>query len=163
MVNRSISHGLIVSTTLQTTRSLEELVACCGWPALLQATPRRLRDALSLRVPELALFWLDDQREVASTLQLLKWLAAHQSTMRRIAIAYRLADDVEMAVRCASAQLYLAADGDIRALVDSSLFQGLRLSNQVPSRLTRRPLPVGASQGRSPLHPQTHRRRKQPP
>lgn len=136
MVTESTRQGLIVSTSPQATAALGELIVCCGWPTLLHATPQRFRRELMLGVPKLSLFWLDDERDVAATVQVLAWLGTNQPAVRRIAVGYRLAADVEVAVRSASAHLYLAVDDNIRALVDGSIFQCLRGRDLCPAEWT---------------------------
>lgn len=117
MITQATRQGLIVSTRSQATAALDKLIACCGWPVLLHATPRRLHRELSLGTPKLSLFWLDSRRDLAATIQLLRWLGTHERVVRRIAVAYRLPTDVEVAVRSTGAHLYQAADDNIGALV----------------------------------------------
>ena len=118
MVRASTAQGLIVATNRQITAALDELIECCGWPALLSATPQRFRRQLLLAAPRVSLFWLDDQSDLASTIQLLTWLGSYERAARRIAVAYRLPTNVEVVIRGAGAHLYLAANDNIRELVD---------------------------------------------
>jgi hypothetical protein len=84
---------------------------------LLRATPQRLRRELRLAVPGLTLFWLDPLSDFATAIQLIAWLAASQSAVRRVVIAHRLSAHVEVTIRSAGAQLFLAVDDNVRALV----------------------------------------------
>jgi hypothetical protein len=121
MITESSRQGLIVSAGALATPALKEVIDCCGWPVLLQATPRQLRREMLLGVPKLSLFWLDDDRYVGTTVQLLSWLGMCEPTVRRITVGYRLPANVEVAVRCAGTHLYLAADGNLRSLLESAV------------------------------------------
>ena len=121
MVTKSCQQGLIVSAGRLVSAGLDELVACCGWPVLLQANARRLCRELSLLCPTLSLFWLDDERDVARTVQLLTRVRAFQPAVWRVALAYRLADETELAVRLAGIHLYLPAIDGLQALVQGPL------------------------------------------
>jgi hypothetical protein len=110
--------GLIVATNVHTTAELDELIVCSGWPVLMRATPQRLGRELSLALPKCSLFWLDDQSDLKGAMQLLSWLSDFPRAVRRIAVAYCLAAEVEVAARTAGAHLYLAADGNIAGLVE---------------------------------------------
>ena len=74
-----------------------------------------------LGVPRVLLFWIDGQSDLSIAAQLLTWLGRYERVVQRIVVAYRMPTDVEVAIRSAGAHLYLAADDDIRALVDAWL------------------------------------------
>ncbi len=145
MARASTAQGLIVATNRQLTAALDELIACCGWPALLDATPQRFRRHMLLAAPRVSLFWLDDQSNLASTIQLLKWLGTYERVVRRIAVAYRLPTGVEVAIRGAGAQMYLAADDDIRAIVGGWMPCWLR--SDVRGKPALRPLAMDSPAG----------------
>ena len=126
MIVASKSPGLIVATRPRAAAALDELIDCCGWPALLHATPRQLRNELVRRAPRFSLFWLDDQRELAATSRLLNWLAGYEPAVRRFAVGYQLPESLEVAVRSAGAHVYFDATQDIRALVDDSILRWLQ-------------------------------------
>ena len=121
MVTKSFREGLIVSPRASSTAPLDELLASCDWPAVLEATPQRLRRELSLRVPEVTLFWLDDEGHVDATVQLVSWLRNFQPAIRRVAVGFRVVPDVEVALRAAGAHVYLAANDRVAPLLESML------------------------------------------
>ena len=145
MARASTEQGLIVAANRQVTSALDELIAECGWPALLQATPQRLRRHLLLLPPSVSLFWLDDQSDLAIAMQLLTWLGSYDPRVRRIVVAYRLPADVEVAVRGAGPHWYLAAERDIPALVAGWMPRWLRSEGRL--RPTVRPLALDSSTG----------------
>ncbi len=147
MVTESTSQGLIVSTSPRAAAALDELIVCCGWPVLLQATPQRFRRELLLGVPKLSLFWLDDERDVATTVQLLSWLGTYQPAVRRVAVGYQLPANVEVAVRSAGAHMYLAAADNIRALLDGSIAPWLRGRDRSAVEFSERPFAVDSPRG----------------
>ena len=117
MVAQFINEGVILSACGRRTSALDELVVTCGWPAVLEATPGRLRRELSLGIPKVSLIWLDDYRELAATVRLLDWLKESHPSVRRLVVAYCLAADyVEPAIRSAGVHFFLAIDGQIRAM-----------------------------------------------
>ena len=119
MVTRAVNAGLIISSGVEPTAALDELSASCGWPMVLQATPARLRQEFSWGVPRVSLVWLGHRGELAASVRLLGWLRAAHPGVRRLALAYRLADDdIEPAVRSAGVHLFLAVDGQVRAVAD---------------------------------------------
>jgi hypothetical protein len=126
MVKESDKAGLIVSTISHSTAPLDDLVACCGWPLLLAANPRRLREELNLCVRACVLFWLDDRQQVGPTVKLMTWLRECEPRPYRVAIAHRLAEDAESLFRAAGVHSFLSATGDITAVVEKSLWPLLR-------------------------------------
>lgn len=158
MVTEPSRQGLIVSASPLATPALREVSDYCGWPVLLQATARQLRSEMQLGVPKLSLFWLDDDQYVGTTLQLMSWLAMCEPAVRRVAIGYRMRANIEVAMRSASAHLYLAADGDLRSLLGKAISPWLR-GPDPPAALAREELstvqPDGDSQARdiTTLHP----------
>ena len=121
MVTESSRQGLIVSASPLAAHALRQVIDFCGWPVLLHATPRQFRREMMLGVPKVSLFWLDDDRYVGTTVELLSWLGMCEPAVRRITIGYRLAANVEVAVRSAGAQLYLAADGNLCSILDGAI------------------------------------------
>ena len=118
MLTAPSTQGLIVSVSPLATPALEEVSGYCGWPVLMHATPLELRREMLRCIPRTSLFWLDDERYVGVTAELMSWLATWEPAVRRIAIAYRLATDVEVAMRSAGVHLYLAADDDLRSVLE---------------------------------------------
>lgn len=152
MVAQFVNAGLILSTCGQATSALDDLVAACGWPAVLQATPSRLQRELSLGIPRVSLVWLDDFRELAATTRLLEWLRASHPSVRRLAVAYRLAaGDVEPDIRSAGVHFFVAIDGQVRALAVGLCRQWLAQPTHV------------APQKIAPTHPRVMRQGLRPP
>jgi hypothetical protein len=157
MVTEFSRQGLIASASPLATPALREVIDCCGWPVLLHATPRQYRREMLVRIPEVSLFWLDDDRYVGATVQLLSWLGMYEPAVQRIAIGYRLGTNIEVGVRSAGAHLYLAADGDLRSMLNGAIAPWLRGRN-LPAAGARKQSStvqwVGCSQGpaSSPLH-----------
>ena len=116
MASASTAQGLIVTTHCQTTAALEEVIDCCGWPVLWQATSLRFRRQAMLIAPKISLFWLDAHSDLTVAAQLLTWMETHERLVQRIVVAYRMSSDVEVVVRGAGTHLYLAADDNISAL-----------------------------------------------
>jgi hypothetical protein len=152
MVTESSRQGLIVSAGSLATPALREVIDFCGWPVLLQTTPRQFRREMLLGVPKVSLFWLDDDHYVGTTVQLLSWLGMCEPAVRRIAIGYRLAANIEVALRSAGAQLYLAADGNLRSMLDGAIAPWLH-SRDRPAAVAGKPSitvqSVGCSQAPS--------------
>jgi hypothetical protein len=155
MVTESSRQGLIVSTSPRSTAPLDELIVCCGWPALLEVTPLRFRRELLLGVPTLSLFWMDNALHVGATVRLLAWLRAYQPAVRRVAVGYRLSPEVEVEVRSAGAHVYLPAADDFRSLLEGSIAPWVCGHERAATELSERPfarLSARASQG-VPLPP----------
>ena len=117
--------------------------------------------------PELSLFWLDDDRYVGTTVQLLSWLGMCEPAVRRFAIGYRMAVETEVAVRSAGAHLYLAADGNLRAMLEARSHHGCIVEiGRLLWSANRRPTPqsLGCAQGPPPStlvgHPEWSLHRK---
>jgi hypothetical protein len=121
MVAKCVQPGLIVSLGRQTTAPLGELAARCGWPVLLNASAGRLRRELDIQCFRGVLFWLEDRQHAAPTAYLVAWLRERHPRPYRIAIAYRLASDVEPLFRAAGVHSYLLASGDIAAVAEEAL------------------------------------------
>ncbi len=152
MVTESSRQGLIVSASPLATPPLKEVIDFCGWPILLQATPRQFRREMLQGVPQLSLFWLDDDRYVGTTVQLLSWLGMCEPAVRRFVIGYRMAVETEVAVRSAGADLYLAADGNLRAMLDGAIAPWLHRRDR-PAALVREPSSHAQSLGCAGPHP----------
>jgi hypothetical protein len=111
MVAKRTAPGLIATTRADATPPLEELVACCGWPLLLEAGPRRLLRELALRRPECLLFWTDDWYDVGPTAELITWSRRRGNRPFRVAVAYELTSEAEAVFRAAGAHSFLAVTG----------------------------------------------------
>jgi len=134
MVANRHSPGLIATTRADATPPLEELVACCGWPLLLDAGPRRLLRGLSLHRPECVLFWTDDWDHVTRTAELIAWSRRRGNRPFRLAVAYQLASDVEAVFRAAGAHSFLQVSGRPGAVVAGAL--GQLVAGTVPAVAT---------------------------
>ncbi len=131
MVMQHTKLGLILSAGQTATTALGELAACCDWPVLLQATPRRVQRELLLQGPEVLLIWLDDLRDMAATVRLLEWLSGYRSEVRRLAIAYQLGPAVELAIRGAGVHYFVALDSGIHALLNGPVSEWLASTRRV--------------------------------
>ena len=76
--------------------------------------------------PDRVLFWLDAPHQVARAAEQLVWLRATDPAFPRMVVAYRLAAEVELAMRAAGGLVYIPADGDIAALLEAWLSKWLR-------------------------------------
>jgi len=108
MVATLLPLGLIASTRMSVSPQLDDLVACCGWPLLLEATPRLLAHELSNLDPACVLFWLEEQRDVVPTTRLMAWLRLRGARPYRVAAARCMECGVEAALRAAGAHTFLA-------------------------------------------------------
>ena len=111
MVRKHSPLGLIATTRADVTPPLDDVVNCCGWPLLLEASPRRLAQELSLHNPACVLFWLDDRDGLAPTARLVEWSRERGSRPYRVAVAFRLEPDVEAEFRAAGAHTFLPISG----------------------------------------------------
>jgi hypothetical protein len=111
MVQQRLSQGLIATTRANVTPPLEELVRSCGWPLVLEATPRQLALELAHHEPQCLLFWLEEQKNVARLAQLVAWARERGARPLRVAVAYRMEADVEAVLREAGAHGFLPIDG----------------------------------------------------
>jgi hypothetical protein len=107
---------------------------------------------MSRHIPSASLFWLDDERYVSVTAELLSWLATWEPAVRRIAIAYRMAADVEIAMRSAGVHLYLAADDDLRSMLEVAVAPWLHCRGR-PTVAAREPSSTVQPVGRSRASP----------
>ncbi len=161
MVKKHSPLGLIATTRADVTPPLDDVVNCCGWPLLLEASPRSLARELSLHHPACVLFWLDDRNGLAPMARLVEWSRDRGRRPYRVAVAFRLEPDVEAAFRAAGAHTFLPIAGrsgmavadalrplftePIRAagaLDDSAPWKVLRdsvMALEVPSHLVRPP------------------------
>src|ERR671921_686146 len=101
MVSKNSPAGLIAATRADVSQPLDDLVASCGWPLVLEARPRRLARELSLHNPKCLLFWLDDRQSIAATVRLVAWSRDRGHRPYRVAVAYRMPADVEAVFRAA--------------------------------------------------------------
>jgi hypothetical protein len=123
MVAKHTAPGLIATTRTDATPPLEELVACCGWPLVLEAGPRRMLRELALHRPECVLFWTDDWCDVAPTAELIAWSRRRGHRPFRVAVAYQLAREAEAVFRAAGAHSFLPISGRPGAAVAAALGQ----------------------------------------
>ena len=132
MIRTIQSPGLIVSTAPHGTAAFDALVSCLEWPVVVAASPRRVRDELPLNELQCLLFWLEDQREINATVNLLTWLRERSPRVYRIAIAYRIDARVEPLIRGAGVQMYLPATADIGSVFDEAVWPLLDRVGLVP-------------------------------
>ena len=132
MIVQTMEPGLIVAASQHPTAALDELIAYCGWPVLVAATPRHLRRELSVNIPSISLFWLDEARDLPAVLELLRWLRGYRPAVRRFVLAYRPDREVERAVRGANVQFFAAVDRDVRNLLEGPAFEWLTAARASP-------------------------------
>ncbi len=132
---RIAGKGLIVAPTQTISRALGQLIDGCPWPLVTPAALSELRAALVQLGPDRILFWLDDAQQVEAAVERLAWLRALDPTVLRIVVAYRLAAEVELDIRAAGGQVFVAADGEIVTLLEAWLPTWLRIDGH------RRPVP----------------------
>ena len=111
MVKKHSPFGLIATARADVTPPLDDVVNCCGWPLLLQATPRRLAQELSLHNPQCVLFWLEERQNMPTLARLIDWSRERGARPYRVAVAYRMDADVEAVFREAGAQTFLPIAG----------------------------------------------------
>lgn len=144
MVVKYSPRGLIATTRSRTSPPLEDLVGWCGWPLVLGANPRQMQRELSLHNPECVLFWVDEQRAIKSTAQLITWSRQRGARPYRVAVAYRMSSDVEPVLRAAGAHSFLPLAGSSGALVatalDHLLEESVRAKNFVAIKSSIAPL-----------------------
>ncbi len=120
MVKKHLPIGLIATTRADLTPLLDDVVHCCGWPLLLEASPRRLARELSLYDPECVLFWLDDRQGLAPTARLVEWSRQRGARPYRLAVAFRLDSEIEAVLRAAGAHTFLSiADRSAVSVADA--------------------------------------------
>jgi hypothetical protein len=154
MVTKISPLGLIVATRKEVTPPLDNVVRCCGWPLLLEATPRRLAHELALRKPECVLFWLEDRAALSPTERLVSWSRERGTRPHRVAVAYRMDANAEAVLRSAGAHSFLSisecsgdaladalwplVESSARASPESAMARGPRLAapphERVPER-----------------------------
>jgi hypothetical protein len=121
MVVKNSPRGLIATTRAAATPPLDDVVCRCGWPLVLEATPRRMQRELALHRPECVLFWLDDGQAVEPTAQLIAWSRHRGARPYRVAVAYRMTCDVESVLRAAGAHSFLPLAGQAGAHVAAAM------------------------------------------
>ena len=127
MFAKNLPKGIIATPQVDVTPPLDELVACCGWPLVLAATPRRLLCELSLHNSLCVLFWIEDRRYVTSTGELIAWLHDRGNRPYRVVIADHLDHEVELVLRAAGAHGYVAVSNDVASAVRQDLTPWLNL------------------------------------
>jgi len=118
----STSQGLIVAVSAQSTEPLEQLLALCGWPVLLNADRRGLSQHLELHMPACTLFWLDEPHDAAPARSLIAWLRERGPRPYCIVLAYRLDPCFEPAFRAVGVQSYLPVCGNVPQVVEEALW-----------------------------------------
>jgi hypothetical protein len=141
MVAKTSSDGLIVTTRAHSTQPLTELAECCGWPMLCDANARALRRELSLHLPACVLFWLDDSRSIAPTVQLMAWLRQREAKPFRIAVAAEQAGNAEPVLRAAGAHSVFSINGHSGAAIAEALGQLLQHAPRQVEATTAAPVP----------------------
>jgi hypothetical protein len=121
MVATDTPAGLIATVRTATTPTLDGVASCCGWPVLLEASPRRLDRELSTANPECVLFWLDDGDGVDATARLIAWLRQRGARPLRIAAALDADGAVESTLRSAGAHGFLPVNGQSACLIAEAL------------------------------------------
>jgi len=147
MSSRSDIPGLVVTSGSQTSAALGELINCCGWTALLQASVRSLCEELIVRKVGCVLFWFEDASGVRATLELVAWLHEREPNLLLVAIAYRLDEDIESAVRRAGIHIFIFIHkkGEIAAVVSKVLGPQLTSANRYTNTSSGAPTNVGIS------------------
>ena len=151
MVAKGLSDGLIVTTRAGVTQLLKELAECCGWPMLCEANARALLGELSLRLPACVLFWLDDSRNIAPTVQLMAWLRDREANPFRIAVVAEQAGNAEPVLRAAGAHSVLSIDGYSGAAIAEALGQLLKHAHRQIEATAAEPVPTVTTSSR-PTH-----------
>lgn len=113
--------GLIATVRESTTPTLDGVASCCGWPVLVEATPRRLDRELSAANPECVLFWLDDVDAVDATVRLVAWARQRSARPLRVVAALDANAAVESALRSAGAHGFLPVNGQSASLIAEAL------------------------------------------
>ncbi len=136
MIAPTTSAGLILSTSRARTATFDELVSGCGWPAVLQATPARLRRDLLLANAEVSFLWLESRDELAATVRLLTWLKATHPTVRRWVVTYGLAaDQVEPPLRSAGVHMFVPCEGSVRRMAQDLSAQCMPHEERLTARV----------------------------
>ena len=152
MVAKHSPTGLIATTRSRPTPPLDEVVACCGWPLLLNANPRRMQRELSFYNPECVLFWLDDRHAVAATASLIAWSRHRGARPYRVAVAFQMSDDVESVLRAAGAHSFLPLAGQSGSFVAEALGRLLQESvRTVDAAATKSALSAAATEHVAPM------------
>ena len=146
MVNEIYYDGLIIAQAARATALVDEIVATCDWPLLLQPTLRELLQHIDSRRPQCLLFWLEADNEIARAAELVIRLRDRGPRPYRIAVAHHLSASVEHTFRSAGVHSYFAVNSDIRALVADALLPLVELHRaaaQPPSpQPADRPAPI---------------------
>jgi hypothetical protein len=144
MVNEIFHDGLIIAQAARATALVEEIVALCGWPLLLQPTVRDLLQHIDRRRPECLLFWLEADNEIGRAAELVIRLRDRGPRPYRIAVAHHLSASVEHTFRSAGVHSYFAVSGDLRALVEDALLPLVELRRTAAQARTTQPTDVPA-------------------
>jgi hypothetical protein len=134
MVVKISTEGLVVTTQRESLPSLDELLACCGWPLVAEANLRRLHRELAVHNPDCVLFWLDELTSVAPTAQLVAWLRQRGARPYRVAVAYQLEHAAEAELRSAGAHSFLPISGDVTSAVAGALWPMLESAVRTASK-----------------------------
>lgn len=121
MVVSDPSPGLIATVQAAATPTLDDVAASCGWPVLLEASPRRVQRELATTNPECLLFWLDDGLAIEATARLIAWARQRGARPLRVAAALDADDAVEAALRAAGAHSFLSVSRHTAGAIASAL------------------------------------------
>lgn len=121
MVNEITRCGLIVTQAGGTSALLNELIAICDWPVILQPSARLLFQQIDMSRPICLVFWLDAGCDIAPAARLVGRLRDRGPRPYRIVIAHRLEDGIEHIFRSAGVHSYFSTSGNISALVEDAL------------------------------------------
>jgi hypothetical protein len=149
MVQKRSTQGLIATARADVTPPLDELVRNCGWPLVLDATPRQLALELAHDEPQCLLFWLEEQKNVARLAQLVAWARQRSARPLRVAVAYQLGADVEATLREAGAHGFLPIDGRSTRRVPEALRSLVAGLSSVPAATARELEPAAELAGRN--------------
>jgi hypothetical protein len=117
---------------------------------VLEANPRRMQRELALHRPECVLFWLDDKEAIAPTARLIAWSRHRGARPYRVAVAYRMAGDVESVLRAAGAHSFLPLAGQPGAHVAAALERLLDESLRTLEAVANNPALMPTAGGHAP-------------
>jgi hypothetical protein len=122
MVNEITRGGLIVTQAARPSALVDELIALCDWPVVMQPSARTLFQQIDACRPPCLLFWLEAASDIGPAAQLIERLRHRGPRPYRIAVAHCLDEGVEHKFRSAGVHSYFATTGNLSALVTDALF-----------------------------------------
>ncbi len=137
MVASDPAPGLIATVQAAATPILDDVAASCGWPVLLEATPRRVQRELAATNPECVLFWLDDLLAIDATARLIAWARQRGARPLRMAAALDASDAVESALRAAGAHSFLSVSSRTAGAIAAALSPLLAGAARTPAEQRR--------------------------